>query len=199
LNPAEHEVVPEGTGSVIHGSLRGAGSSAINAAQLCVFSQVVTDQEREFLGLAVTAPDGGYRFPIGAGASRDLSVVYRRDHREVVSHVTIETVVHPVLSVKRKVVYNHHVAHFFGSIPGPHNDRVVVVLQARVGKGWSAFRRYRTRGNGRFSVSYRFRHTFRPTRYTMRAQVRQTVGYPYLQGNSDRVTLLVLPHARRKR
>jgi hypothetical protein len=197
--PADHEVVLEGTGSVLHGSLRSGANQAVNGAQLCVFSRVVTDHEREFLGLAQTAADGGYRFPIGAGASRDFTVIYRQDHREITSHATIETVVHPVLQVKRKVVYNHHVARFFGSIPGPHNDKVVVVLQARVGKGWSAFRRYRTRENGQFSVTYRFRHTFRPTKYSMRAQVRQTVGYPYLQGNSDRVTLLVLPHARHRR
>ncbi len=44
-------------------------------------------------------------------------------------------------------------------IPGPHNDQVVVVLQVRSGRGWRAFRRYRTREGGRFSVGYRFTRT----------------------------------------
>ncbi|MGB7589092.1 MAG: Ig-like domain repeat protein [Solirubrobacterales bacterium] len=195
---SDSEIVREGSGSVLHGTLRGSNGTGIAAARLCVFSRVVTDQAREFLGLAVSAQDGGYRFPVPAGASRDLTVVYRGDHREVTGHATIETIVHPLLQAKSKVIYNKHFAHFYGAIPGPHNDRVVVVLQAKVAKGWTAFRRYRTRENGRFSLAYRFRRTFRRTTYAMRAQVRQTVGYPYLQGNSDQLTLLVLPRSKRK-
>lgn len=105
----------------------------------------------------------------------------------------LETVVHPTFQIKRKVVYNEHYARFSGRIPGPDNNRVVIVLQVRQGHGWLAFRRYRTRADGRYSLAYRFRRTYQPTRYVMRAQVRQTVGYPYLQGNSRRRKLTVLP------
>jgi hypothetical protein len=70
---------------------------------------------------------------------------------------------------------------------------VVVVLQARVGNGWKAFRRYRTRDGGKFVARYRFNFTTRPTTYVMRVQVRSTVGYPYLQGNSRQLQLRVLP------
>ena len=195
----DSEVVQEGHGSALHGALRAAGGDAAPNATLCVFSRVVTDPEREFLGIALTSKGGGYRFAIAPGASRQLSVLYRPDHRELVSHATIETVVHPVLNAASKVVYNKHFAHFSGQIPGPDNNRVVVVLQAKVGRGWTAFRRYRTRANGHYSLAYRFRHTFRRTRYVMRAQVRQTVGYPYLQGNSRRLRLLVMPKPPRHR
>jgi hypothetical protein len=161
-----------------------------------VFSNVVTDEGREFLGLAITGKDGGYRFGITPGPSRNLIALYRPDHREIRAQSKVETVVHPTFNAKKKTVRNKQFGRFYGEIPGPHNDRVVVVLQARRGRGWIAFRRYRTRGGGRFNLIYKFHNTTRPTKYVMRAQVRQTTGYPYLQGNSDRLVLRVLPSRR---
>jgi hypothetical protein len=195
---SQTEVVHEGTGSTVRGTLRAADGRGIGPVPVCIFSRVVTDQQREFIGLAITAADGTYKFPVQPGASRELIAVHRRDHRELVSRASIQTIVHPTLKARKKVIYNKHAVRFFGEIPGPHNDRVVVVLQAKVGKGWSAFRRYRTRGDGKFSASYRFRRTFQKRKYVMRAQVRETVGYPYLQGNSKRLQLLVLPKKPKK-
>jgi hypothetical protein len=65
-------------------------------------------------------------------------------------------------------------------------------LRVRQGKGWLAFRRYRTRDGGHFAADYLFRRTTRPTTYEMRAQVRESGGYPYLEGESDPVQLKVL-------
>jgi hypothetical protein len=190
---AGEEVVQEGNGSIISGSLRGAGGPTANAP-LCVFSRIVTDPAREFEGVAITGRDGSYKFPVEAGPSRQLSVIYRPDNRELSAAATIQTVVHPTFKVHSKVVRNKHFAHFYGEIPGPDNNQVVVVLQAKVGKGkWLAFRRYRTRDGGHFRLRYRFHQTTRPTTYVMRAQVRSTVGYPYLQGNSRPLALRVLP------
>ncbi len=188
-----NEVVEEGTGTMVRGAVTAANGTGVASVPVCVFSRVVTDAQREFLGLAITGADGSYKFPVAPGPSRELIAIHRRDHRELTSRSTIQTVVHPTLKVRKKIIYNKHVAHFFGEIPGPHNDRVVIVLQAKVGKGWSAFRRYRTRDDGKFGASYRFRRTFERRKYLMRAQVRQTVGYPYLQGNSRPLQLLVLP------
>jgi len=190
---AADQVVSEGEGSTLNGALKAPDGSPVAKVPVCVFSRVITDEGREFLGYAMTGSDGSYSFPVAAGPSRELIAVHRRDHRELQSHATLQTVVHPTFKARRRIVYNKHFARFKGQIPGPHNDRVVIVLQARVGKGWTAFRRYRTRSGGRFNLAYRFRHTFRKTRYVMRAQVRQTVGYPYLQGNSSPLKLMVLP------
>jgi hypothetical protein len=184
-------VVREGSGSTLRGSLRG---DVVAGASLCVFSRVITDAGRDFLGIAVAGRGGGYEFPLAPGPSRDLSVLYRSDHRELSSEATVHTIVRPTFTAARRVVYNKQFGRFKGRIPGPHNDRVVIVLQVRQGKGWLAFRRYRTRDDGRYNLAYRFRRTYRPTRYVMRAQVRHTVGYPYLQGNSRRLTLTVLPN-----
>jgi hypothetical protein len=190
---AGRQVVQEGDGSTLHGALK-AHSAGLSGAPLCIFSRVITDENREFMGIALTGSGGSFRFPVSPGASRQLTALYRSDHRELASYSTVETVVHPTLRAENHVVYNKRFARFKGRIPGPDNDRVVIVLQVRQGHGWLAFRRYRTRANGRYTLAYRFRRTYWPTRYIMRAQVRQTVGYPYLQGNSRPLKLLVLPH-----
>lgn len=189
---AGEEIVKQGDGSTLRGRVA-AGTDGVSGAALCVFSRVVTSQAREFVGFAMSGPDGSYQFPIPAGASRELTVIYRSGAREVASRATIHTKVRPFFKVRRKVVYNKTFAKFTGSIPGPDNDRVVIVLQVRRGKGWLAFRRYRTRGDGKFTVGYRFNRTTVPTKYVMRAQVRTQAGYPYLQGNSKRLKLIVRP------
>jgi hypothetical protein len=195
VDGTDSRVVAQGEGASLEGSLR-SSAGPVAGASVCVFSNVVTDPGREFLGLAVTGRDGGYRFEIVPGPSRNLFVNYRPEHRELSARARIETIVHPTFRAKKRVVRNKEFARFYGEIPAPHNDRVVVVLQARRGKGWIAFRRYRTRNGGKFNLIYRFHNTTRATNYVMRAQVRQTTGYPYLQGNSDRLTLKVLPARR---
>ena len=105
----------------------------------------------------------------------------------------MKTRVHPTLRARKSVIHNDQVAHLEGQIPGPRNDDVVIVIQVRQGKGWLAFRRYRTRGGGHYEAAYPFHRTTRPTTYEFRAQVRESGGYPYIEGDSDPVALKVLP------
>ena len=184
--------VRQGAGAVLSGSLQAPGGG-LAGAPVCVFSSVVTDPGREFLGVALTDTSGGYRFALAPGPSRELTAIYRPDQRQLEAQATLQTRVRPTLRVRRRIVRNGKVARFYGHIPGPHNDRVVVVLQVRSGQGWRAFRRYRTRAGGRFAVGYRFTRTVAATRYVMRAQVRSTTGYPYLQGNSRALRIRVIP------
>lgn len=189
---APDRVVRQGRGATLSGTLRGPGGP-VAGAPVCVFSSVLTDPEREFLGIAMTGPDGGYRFAISRGPSRAISSVHRPDQRQLSASATLYTRVRPLLRARRRVVRNKHFARFFGRIPGPRNDRVVVVLQVRQGKGWRAFRRYRTRNGGRYRLVYRFGRTTSPATYVMRAQVRRQGGYPYLPGNSRPLRLHVVP------
>lgn len=189
-------LVRQGRGAALRGRLFGAGGTGVPGAPLCVFSRVATDSGQEFLGIALTGADGRYRFPVPAGPNRDLTVAHRYGHRRIAAGARIATKVRPTFGVRRKVVRNKGFARFRGCIPGPHNDRVVVVLQVRRGKGWLVFRRYRTRRDGCFTVGYRFTRTDRPTLYPMRAQVRAQRGYPYAQGTSRPLRLIVLPARR---
>lgn len=190
---ASATVLKQGTGTEVGGKLLGSGGRGVSGASLCVFSRVATDSDREFLGIAVTGADGGWHFAVPAGASRELTVAYRSGHREITATAEIATRVKPSIALRRKVVHNKGVATFEGWIPGPHNDQVTVVLQVKKGNGWLAFHRYRTRADGHFTLGYRFNRTKRATYYEMRAQVRETTGYPYLQGTSEPVRLVVLP------
>ena len=189
---AAQEVVSQERGALLRGRLRGSGGG-VSGASVCVFSRVITDQGSEFAGIAMTDAEGRYGFALPAGPSRELSAVYRRGHRELSAGATLLSRVKPTLEVRRKVVRNKRFARFHGRIPGPHNDRVVVVLQVKQGKGWRAFRRYRTRGGGRYRLIYRFGRTSSPATYVMRAQVRRQGGYPYLPGNSKQLRLRVIP------
>ncbi len=192
-------IVAQGAGVALSGKLLDVKGRGVANAPLCVFSKVVTDTSAEFLGLAVTGEQGGYSFALPAGASRELTVAYRPGHREITAEAQAATVVKPTFEVRRKVVHNKGVAQFEGWIPGPDNDNVVVVAQVKRGNGWLAFHRYRTRGDGHFTIEYRFNRTFRPTLYSMRAQIRSQSGYPYLQGTSDPLRLVVLPARHRGR
>jgi hypothetical protein len=190
-------LVRQGEGSTLRGKLQGLARSA--SAPVCVFSQVVTDSDRQFLGVAMTDPDGSYQFAIGAGPSRDVMAVYRPDQRELTARAALKTKVRPSFQLVRKVVRNKGFAIFEGAIPGPRSNEVVVVLQVKSGKAWRVFRRYRTREDGRFLMRYRFTQTATPTVYIMRAQVRAQSGYPYEEGNSQARRLRVVPADSRAR
>lgn len=184
--------VPQGRGSSFDGSLHGGGDP-IPGAALCIFSRVVTEKGREFLGTAMTGRDGSYAFPVKPGPSREVVAMYRGDHREVEASATIRTRVEPIFKVRRRVVSNRHKACFYGRIPDPSKKRVIVVLQIKTGQAWSEFHRSRTRANGRYQACSRVRRTPTPRIYRMRAEVREQVGYPFRQGNSKVVRVKVMP------
>jgi len=184
--------VAQGQGVVLTGELRGEGGD-IAGAPLCIFEQVSGEAARGFLGIAITGSRGDYRFAIAAGPNRTLRALYRPGQRRLAAEARLRTQVKPTLGARKQVIRTGEAAHLYGSIPGPRNDDVVIVLQVRQGKGWLAFRRYRTRGGGRFEADYLFRRTTSPTTYEMRAQVRESGGYPYVEGDSEPLYLRVLP------
>ncbi len=192
LNGQLDHTLQQGQGTALIGSVHGP-AGAIATSPVCVFTRVETDSARDFLGIALTDGGGGYRFPIPAGPSREVSAVHRDGNRQLSARARLRTVVHPTLRARKTTVPNGKSAFFEGEIPGPHNDNVTIVLQVRSGKGWLAFRRYRTRNDGHFKMTYPFRRTTRATNYVMRAQVREAGGYPYLEGDSDPVTIRVVP------
>lgn len=191
---AGRKLVNQGNGGLLEGKLLDTAGNPVGDAPICVFSTVVTDTTMKFLGVAMTNADGSYEFPVRPGASRDLRVDYRSQHREISSKVEIVTRVRPTFEAVKTVVHNKGVARFRGTLPGPHNNEVQVVLQAKKGDGWIVFRRMTTGPKGQYAGSYRFNKTKRPTEYIMRAQVRKQRGYPYRPGNSGQIQIIVYPH-----
>jgi hypothetical protein len=188
-------LVQQNESATLNGKLTGVGGQIANAP-LCVFSKVVTDQARQFLGVAMTSSAGDYQFAIGSGPSREVSAVYRPDQRELTATAALKTKVHPTFRLRGKVVKNKGFAVFKGAIPGPDNQEVIVVLQVKSGKGpdkWRVFRKYHTRANGHYVMRYRFTQTYAPTTYLMRALVVAQSGYPFEEGNSRVIPVLVEP------
>jgi len=184
--------VAQGQGATLSGQLRGSDGD-IGGAPLCIFEQIEGEAVRRFLGIALTGARGDYRFAIAAGPNRTLRALYRPGQRRLAAEARLRTQVKPTLRAAKQVVRTGEAAQLSGEIPRPRGDDVVIVLQVRQGKGWLAFRRYRTRGGGRFEADYLFRRTTQPITYEFRAQVRESSGYPYVEGDSDPLYLRVLP------
>ena len=184
-------LVQQREGAVLAGRLRGQGGGTANAP-VCVFSRVVTEGERRFLGLAMTGKNGRYEFAVRKGPSRELAVAYRPDQREVTARAMLHVRVHPTLNLRSTVVHNGHFAIFRGTIPSGRKKNVLIVIQVKSGNGWRVFRRLVIH-RGRYVLRYRFTRTTAPTTYIMRAQVQDQSGYPYEGGNSRVLRLHVLP------
>ncbi|HET7443606.1 MAG TPA: hypothetical protein VFJ57_03005 [Solirubrobacterales bacterium] len=187
-------VIGQGEGSVLSGSLASAGTG-VPGAYLCVYSRVLTDSEASFVGIAVSRPDGTYRFSLPPGPSRSLTVVARSSQGSQETSAVLKTQVRPSLVARPNPVHNMHFVRFSGRIPGPHGDKVTVVLRASAisGTQWFDFRHASTHDNGRFAIRYFFNRTPQATTYLIRAQVLGAPGYPYEAGNSRDLRLRVLP------
>jgi len=186
----------QGDKAALLGRVRGPGGMPVDSATTCVDAKPVTDPQLETLAKVDTDEEGEYRIPLPAGPSRNLVAVVRQGHRESWSDQALTRVrVKPQLKIKRKRIRAGQMLHFTGKIPGPHADRVTVVLQAKVGKGWQAFRYYRTGRQGRYHLKYRPRASglTRPTKFVVRAIVPRQSGYPYQQGSSTWRTIVIRP------
>lgn len=189
-NPA---VVDQGNGGLLSGSL--IGSSGVPGAFLCVFSRVQSRDESSLLGIAVTDPNGDYRFAVPPGPSRTFTVLLRSPDGRLSTEAVLKTRVRPSLRAQPDRIQGDGFVRFSGRIPGPDNRPVTVVLQASAlhGSRWLDFRHASTQLGGRFSMRYFFRQTERPITYLIRAQVLGAPGYPYEAGISREIRLRALP------
>ena len=168
----------------VRGELRSRGGGGIGGASVCVFSRVAGGAEQ--LEATIDADgSGGFRFSPRRGPSRRLRLVHRHRSDQVERTLTLRVRARPRLKVgPRSRLRNGQVARFRGKLPGPAADGRVVVLQARVGSRWQAFKSARSGPEGRFRARYRFRETTGRRLYRFRAVVREQAGYPYLKGAS---------------
>jgi len=154
------------------------------AGTICVFSQVA-GQAEILEGLVATDAGGGFRFNPRRGPSRRLRLAQRHRSHLVETWLTLRVRARPRLKVgPRSRLRNGQTARFRGKLPGPAAAGRVVVLQARVGGRWQAFKSARTGPEGRFAARYRFRGTTARRLYRFRAVVREQAEYPYLKGAS---------------
>ncbi|HVW46852.1 MAG TPA: hypothetical protein VHA76_07360, partial [Solirubrobacterales bacterium] len=189
-------VVEQGKGSVLVGSLT-AGAARVSGAFLCVYSQTLSDSEKSLIGLAVTRPDSTYRFAVPPGPSRRLSIAVQsaQSPSATTAGGVIKTRVKPSLRIQPNPARNKHFVDISGRIPGPHNDRVTVILEAasKARAHWFEFRGASAHDDGRFVLRYFFSRTDQATTYLIRAKVLGAPGYPYESGVSREIPLRVRP------
>lgn len=187
-------VVEQGEGSVLSGSLTTA-ATGIPGAFLCIYTRpLVNDAQASLMGIAVTRPDGTYRFAVAPGPSRNLTVLVQSPQGPLRANAVLKTRVRPSLRARPNPAHNKHFVRFSGRIPGPDNNRVTVILQASGGGSrWFDFGHASTRDGGRFAIRYFFDNTYRPVTYFIRALVLGASGYPYETGTSRDLGMRVLP------
>ena len=184
--------VPSNRRAAVRGELRGAGGARLAEASVCVFAEPLSGGGERLEGTARTDDGGRFRYSPRRGPSRRLRLVHRHGSEQVERTLTLRVRARPRLKVgPRSRLRNGQVARFRGKLPGPGAGGRVVVLQARVGTRWQAFKSARSGPEGRFAARYRFRETTGRRLYRFRAVVREQAGYPYLKGASPVRRVLV--------
>jgi hypothetical protein len=191
---AEEITVGYGKGAQVIGRLaNGAGDPVANAT-VCVKSQILEVDPRPFpVATVKTNAAGQYSYDVPPGPNREIVVGYRHDAVQVARDVRFYAHAQPSLHASPKELENGKRVHFWGQLPGPNGDGRVVVMQANVvgSKRWITFRKATTDRKAVFKAAYHFTATTHTTRYRFRAIVPAQTGYPWVQGHSKPVKVLV--------
>lgn len=193
---AEQTTVGHGKGAEVIGELNDIAGEPIPGAALCIKSAPIgLDRAPEVIGVAKTDASGHYTYPVSPGPSRELLIGYRHDTTQVARKVRYYARARAWLRVNDSEVENGDRVRFAGRLAGPAAGGRVVVLQAGAlgSSRWFTFRRTTTGRKGAFRAGYRFSSTSRRTTYRFRVVVPRQAGYPWVEGHSKPVEVVVRP------
>jgi hypothetical protein len=197
---AEAETVGSGTAAEVTGELHDSAGEPVPGATICVKSQTLGTGEASAPVAAVkTDAEGSFAYGVPAGPDRELMLGYRHDSFQVAREVRYYAHAEPSLAVDPAELRDGGKIDLTGWLPQPSAAARIVIMQANVvgSKRWITFRRSTTGPRGAFKASYRFHSTTRKTEYRFRAIVPAQDDYPYVEGHSKPVSVLVRPHHRR--
>jgi hypothetical protein len=198
---AETVTVGYGSEAEVSGSLQDGSGNPVPGATICLKSETIgVEPTAQPVGTVKTDSQGRFAYSVPAGPDRELMVGYRHDSFQVGRSVRYFAHAAPSLEASPSKLRNGGRVGLRGTLPQPGAAKRVVVLQANVvgSKRWITFRRASTDANGDFGAGYRFHSTSRKTDYRFRAVVPTQDHYPYVEGHSKPVTVLVRPHRRRR-
>jgi hypothetical protein len=190
-----------GKGAEVTGELHDNAGDPISGATICVQSQTLGLQPSPLPVSTVTTDAGGhFSYEVPAGPDRELLLGYRHDSAQVARDVRYYAHAAPSLEANPPKLRNDSRVRLWGKLPRPSAGKRVVVLQANVvgSKRWITFRRATTDRHGDFETGYRFHSTTRRTEYRFRAIVPTQDHYPYVEGHSKPVSVLVRPKRHRR-
>jgi hypothetical protein len=188
--------VAYGKAAEVSGQLANNAGDPIPGATLCLKMQTAGIGPKPLpVATVTTDASGHYAYQVPPGPNREIVVGYRHDSSQVARDVRYYAHAEPSLKVSESKVENGQRVRFRGQLPGPSNGSRVVVLQAgTVGsKRWITFRRSTANEKGSFKAAYRFTSTDQTTAYRFRAVVPDQAGYPWVEGHSKPVKVLVKP------
>lgn len=191
---AETVTVPYGRGAAISGRLATAAGDPVAGATVCVKAATLgVDAAPASVAAVRTDARGAYSYEVPPGPDRQFMLGYRNDSQQLAREVRFFAHVRPRLRLAPPRLRNGQRMRLWGRLPGPRPGRRVVILQANVAgsKRWITFRRASTDPHGAFHASYRFTSTTRRTRYRFRAVVPRQAGYPWVEGHSRPVSVVV--------
>jgi hypothetical protein len=188
--------LPYGQVTPSAGRLMRADGAPIGNAVLTVEGQLRSGGAFTRLGTATTDANGAFAFSIPAGPSRTLRYSYAGSNtvRPSAAQLSTQVTASTSLRASRKRLRNRQAVVFTGTLAGrpiPATGKLVA-LQAKVGRRWRTFATPTANAvNGRFRYRYRFTSTTGLRRYAFRALVTREAAYPYEQGASKVVTVVV--------
>jgi hypothetical protein len=201
---SQKEAVTVGFGkpAEVSGELRDAAGDPVSGATICVKAQTLGTGEASVPVSAVkTDAEGRFAYAVPAGPDRELMLGYRHDSFQVARDVRYFAHAAPSLDANPPKLRNGKRVKLWGQVPAPAAAGRVVILQANVvgSKRWITFRRATTDEAGDFRSGYQFHSTTRRTGYRFRAVVPRQDHYPYVEGHSKPVSVLVSPARRHHR
>jgi hypothetical protein len=191
---ADTRTVGYGKGAEVIGRLATNSGDPVSGATLCVKLQTIGVEPRaRTVATVKTDANGQYAYQLPPGPNRNVVIGYRHDSAQVARDVRFYAHAQPSLHVSPPKLENGQSVRFWGLLPGPSSAGRVVVLQANVvgSKRWITFRKATTGERGGFHGKYRFTSTTRTTKYRFRAVSPLQAGYPWVQGHSKPVKVLV--------
>ena len=183
----------------LEGRLTDAAGNARADEPVEVFERVAAPgREWRYLATVRTARSGKFVFRALPGPARVLRFAYPGTAVTQPGSEEVELRVRAAVTIRpdRRRLRNGEVVIFRGRLLGdPVPDAgKLLALQARTARGWRTFANPRARaGDGRWRFSYRFTGTAARARYAFRVVVPAESGYPYAEGNSKTIQVLVNP------
>lgn len=183
-----------GHGAALSGKLATAAGTPVSGATICIEQRVLGVRDNvENFAFVKTDASGRYTYRVPPGPNREVIVRYRHDATLLTRGLQYLSRTRPSLHASPTRLDNGHPVRFWGRLPGPKAGGNVVVLQANVvgSNRWITFRKATAGPGGKFHASYNFTSTTRSTHYRFRAVVPLQAGYPWVEGSSNPVKVLV--------
>ncbi len=182
-----------GRSTVLRGRLVDASGRSIAGAALTVFAALRTPGAvPRAIATVTTGADGSFAYHVPPGPSRDITI-----SRPGASPWTARVDVRAPVRLRRshRRLHNGSTLTLTARVRGGAVERrsADIAFQVRIGHRWKTFARVPLDRRGSARARHTFRVTFQTIRYRFRAVTLRRASFPYANGHSKSVSVLVRP------